>query len=173
MKTILIVDDIKVNLKILEVLLTRNGYEVLSAESAQDALLMLQKHPCDLVLSDIQMPEIDGFQFCRLCQLDETLWHIPFVFYTATQDITHTRHQARKVGARAVVIKPAEPARLLKTIGMVLAREQSRGKPRQQEARGSGDFSCRTPAPVRQGRRADQVLGNMPGMVWTLEAGGG
>jgi len=172
MKTILIVDDIKVNLKILEVLLTRNGYAVLSAASAQDALILLQKHPCDLVVSDIQMPEIDGFQFCRMCQLDETLRHIPFVFYTSTQDITHTRYQARRVGARAVVIKPAEPARLLKTIGMVLARAQSRRRPRQQGGRGSGDSFCRTPLPVRQGRHADQVLENVPGMVWTLEAGG-
>lgn len=172
MKTILIVDDIKVNLKILEVLLTRNGYAVLSAASAKNALLMLQKHPCDLVISDVQMPEIDGFQFCRMCQLDETLRHIPFVFYTSTQDIKHTRQQARRVGARAVVIKPAEPARLLKTIGMVLARAQSRGRPRQQGGRGSGDSSCRTPLPVRQGRRADQVLENVPGMVWTMEAGG-
>ncbi|MDZ7664979.1 MAG: response regulator [Desulfotignum sp.] len=138
----------------------------------KNALILLQTHPCDLVLSDIQMPEIDGFQFCRLCQLDETLRHIPFVFYTATQDVKHTRHQARKVGARAVVIKPADPARLLKTIGMVLAREESRIKTRQQEARGSGDFSTQIPAPVRQDRHVDRVLENVPGIVWTLDAGG-
>jgi PAS domain S-box-containing protein len=153
MKTILIVDDIKVNLKILEVLLTRNGYAVLSAASAQNALNLLQDHPCDLVISDIQMPDIDGFQLCRMCQLDETLRHIPFVFYTSTQDITHTRHQARKVGARAVVIKPAEPARLLKTIKMVLAKEAFRDT-------------------ERQGRRVDRVPENVPGIVWTLDAGG-
>jgi PAS domain S-box-containing protein len=170
MKTILIVDDIKVNLKILEVLLTRNGYAVLSASSAQNALVMLQNHPCDLVISDIQMPEIDGFQLCRMCKLDENLRHIPFVFYTSTQDVKHTRHQARRVGARAVVIKPAEPARLLKTVKMVLAKEASRVTARPQG--GSDDFLPRIRASERQGRRVDRVLENLPCIVWTLEAGG-
>lgn len=80
MKTILIVDDIKVNLKVLEVLLTRNGYRVLPALSAEKALVLLQDHSCDLIISDIQMPEMDGFQFCRLCQLDERSGISPLCF---------------------------------------------------------------------------------------------
>jgi len=181
MKTILIVDDINVNLKILEVLLTRNGYAVLSATSAENALILLQEHPCDLIISDIQMPEIDGFQLCRLCQLDETLRDIPFVFYTSTQDIKHTRQQARKVGARAVVIKPADPARLLKTIGIVLAKEKARVKVRQQDGRdalsgslctGSNDILLRNGAPALKDRFVNRLLENVPGIVWTLDAAG-
>ncbi len=121
MKTILIVDDIKVNLKVLEVLLTRNGYRVLPALSAEKALVLLQDHSCDLIISDIQMPEMDGFQFCRLCQLDEALRYIPLVFYSSARDEKHIRQQARKVGACAVIRKPADPAKLLKTIDTILA----------------------------------------------------
>ncbi len=155
MKKILIVDDIKVNLKVLEVLLTRNGYAVLSAGSAGKALRLLQEHMCDLIISDIQMPEMDGFQFCRLCQLDEKLKHIPFIFYSSARDGNQIRHQARKVGAYTVVKKPADPARLLKTIDTVLK-----------------DFVHRTSVPAGQ-ERVSRGHENVPGMVgWTLDANG-
>ncbi len=99
MKTILIVDDIKVNLKVLEVLLTRNGYAVLSSMSAEKALFLLQERSCDLIISDIQMPEMDGIQFCRLCQLDENSG-TSLYFYSSIQNIDQTRQLAQKVGAR-------------------------------------------------------------------------
>ncbi|EMS80583.1 response regulator [Desulfotignum phosphitoxidans] len=156
MKTILIVDDIKVNLKVLEVLLTRNGYAVLSAMSAGKALGLLQKHLCDLIISDIQMPEMDGFQFCRLCQLDEKLKHIPFIFYSSARDEKQIQQQARKVGAQAVVRKPADPAGFLKTIDTVL-----------------NDALNRTQGLAGQDRFLNRRLDRVPGIVgWTLDANG-
>ncbi|MCF8088538.1 MAG: response regulator [Desulfotignum sp.] len=156
MKTILIVDDIKVNLKVLEVLLTRNGYAVLSAMSAGKALGLLQKHLCDLIISDIQMPEMDGFQFCRLCQLDEKLKHIPFIFYSSAQDGKQIRQQALKVGADTVVRKPADPARLLKIIETVL-----------------NNALTRTLASAGQERFSNRRVETVPGIVgWTLDANG-
>jgi CheY-like chemotaxis protein len=156
MKKILIVDDIKVNLKVLEVLLTRNGYAVLSAMSAAKALILLQEHPCDLIISDIQMPEMDGFQFCRLCQLDEKLKSIPFIFYSSARDGKQIRQQARKVGAYTVVRKPADPAGLLKTIDIVLKDAMNRTMASSGRKRGYN-------------RRTDPV----PGAVrWTLDANG-
>jgi CheY-like chemotaxis protein/nitrogen-specific signal transduction histidine kinase len=156
MKTILIVDDIKVNLKVLEVLLTRNGYAVLSAMSAGKALGLLQKHVCDLIISDIQMPEMDGFQFCRLCQLDEKLKHIPFIFYSSARDEKQIQQQARKVGAYTVIRKPADPAGLLKTIDTVL-----------------NEALNRTLASAGQDRFLSRRLDPVPGIVgWTLDANG-
>jgi CheY-like chemotaxis protein/signal transduction histidine kinase len=179
MKTILIVDDIKVNLKVLEVLLTRNGYAVLTAMSAGKALVLLQEHRCDLIISDIHMPEMDGFQFCRLCQLDEKLRQIPFVFYSSTQTANKIREQARKVGACALVKKPADPARLLKTIDTVLAKQSSRiphptgrtvgPRPCQKP---SGGVSNHVPDPADPERFCGPLLKNLPGIVWTLDTGG-
>ncbi len=178
MKTILIVDDIKVNLKVLEVLLTRNGYAVLTADSARKALGLLQEHPCDLIISDIHMPEMDGFQFCRLCKLDETLRHIPLIFYSSSHTGTRTRQQARKVGARAVVKKPADPAKLLKTIDTVLSEHSFTFMTRSKDGRAlssrpckgrSGDSLTRPWAPAGQIRFFDRLLENVPGIVWTLD----
>ena len=180
MKTILIVDDIKVNLKVLEVLLSRNGYAVLPALSAEKALVLLQNHPCDLIISDIQMPEMDGFQFCRLCQHDEQLRHIPFVFYSSTRDEKQIRHQARKVGALAVVRKPADPARLLKTIDKVLSGPPSRFRKQQPTAdavpvqvrqREADRFAppSRIFGGADQERVVSRILDNVPGIVWTLD----
>ena len=120
MKSILIVDDIKVNLKVLEVLLTRNGYNTTSALSGKDALSLLQIKSIDLIISDILMPEMDGFQFCRLCKLDENLKHIPIIFYSSTHTEATARKLAKKVGATAFITKPADPAMLLKTIDTIL-----------------------------------------------------
>jgi PAS domain S-box-containing protein len=167
MKTILIVDDIKVNLKVLEVLLTRNGYAVLTAMSAGEALVLLQEHHCDLIISDIHMPEMDGFQFCRLCQLDEKLCQIPFIFYSSTQNVSKAREQARKVGADAIVKKPADPARLLKTIDTVLAKRSSRPCQKQ-----SGGFANHVSGLPDTERFCHHLLENLPGIVWTLDIGG-
>lgn len=172
MKTILIVDDIKVNLKVLEVLLTRNGYAVLSVMSAGKALLLLQDHPCDLIISDIQMPEMDGFQFCRLCKLDEKLRHIPIIFYSATKALDQVRQKALKVGAQAVIRKPADPARLLKTIHTVLVEHASRLKKRQQKGSDADHFLPGMPLFAGQKGFSDRLLETVPGIVWTLDGKG-
>ena len=120
MKSIFIVDDIKINLKVLEVLLTRNGYKTISALNGIDALSKLQGRSVDLILSDIQMPQMDGFQFCRLCKLDDSLKHIPFLFYSSMKKDSKTIDLARKVGAQAFISKPADPDRLLKILDDML-----------------------------------------------------
>jgi len=182
MKSILIVDDIKVNLKVLEVLLTRNGYNTTSALSGKDALSLLQIKPIDLIISDILMPGMDGFQFCRLCKLDENLKHIPVIFYSSTHTESTARKLARKVGATAFITKPADPAMLLKTIDTILDGHES--CPSDHESFISeepGDNSGATtmdiePAPrvqgTRDGEQALALLKNIPCAVWTVDVGG-
>jgi PAS domain S-box-containing protein len=172
MKTILIVDDIKVNLKVLEVLLTRNGYAVLSSMSAEKALFLLQERSCDLIISDIQMPEMDGIQFCRLCQLDEKLRHIPFIFYSSIQNIDQTRQLAQKVGARNVIRKPADPARLLKTISTVLAEQSCRFSLQRRRQESPPDPLPWAPVPPGREMFFDRLLENVPGIVWSLDENG-
>ena len=181
MNTILIVDDIKVNLKVLEVLLTRNGYAVLSAESAGKALGLLQEQPCDLIISDIHMPEMDGFQFCRLCKLDEKLKHIPFIFYSSSHTDARTREQARKLGAHAVVRKPADPATLLKTIDAILSENTIQSIAGHPDSRAVFFNPCKeeadkigahTMVPAEQKQFYSRLLENLPGIVWTVDARG-
>ena len=180
MKNIFIVDDIKVNLKILEVLLTRNGYNTISALSGKIALGLLQTKSVDLIISDILMPEMDGFQFCRLCKLDENLKHIPFVFYSSIQSEAEARKLARKVGAQAFITKPADPAMLLKTIDDIffeydpapLARQENGGtKPH--------SSSIERPENRRESHNADlaeqsynTLLRNLPCVIWTIDSSG-
>ncbi|MFK5952816.1 MAG: response regulator [Desulfobacterium sp.] len=182
MKSILIVDDIKVNLKILEVLLTRNGYNTTSAISGKDALSLLQIKPIDLIISDILMPEMDGFQFCRLCKLDENLQHIPFVFYSSTHTEAKARKLARKVGAQAFIIKPADPAMLLKTINEILdsndPRLSTHNQPNQNEPeiRYSEQLidtlETQNAALTQREHSCAALLKNIPCTVWTVDAGG-
>jgi PAS domain S-box-containing protein len=182
MKTILIVDDIRVNLKVLEVLLTRHGYAVLSAGDVKTALGLLQGNPCDLIISDIHMPEMDGFQFCRLCKLDEMFRHIPFIFYSSSHTGTRTRQQARKVGAHALVKKPADPARLLKTIDAILSEAPFQSMTSHWDVRSVSGRPCKKDRhlylPARDRDPADEkrfdcrLLENLPAIVWTLDASG-
>ncbi len=182
MKSILIVDDIKVNLKVLEVLLTRNGYNTTSALSGKDALSLLQIKPIDLIISDILMPGMDGFQFCRLCKLDENLKHIPVIFYSSTHTESTAKKLAKKVGATAFITKPADPAMLLKTIDTILDghgfspcdHESLISEEPEDDSHPETAIDIE-PAPTIEGPRDGQdlsLLKNIPCAVWTVDAGG-
>lgn len=77
---ILIVDDKKENLYFLETLLNGIGYETISANNGAEAIDLAKKSDIQLIISDILMPVMDGFTFCRNCKKDENLKNIPFVF---------------------------------------------------------------------------------------------
>jgi len=176
MKSILIVDDIKVNLKVLEVLLSRNGYNTTSALSGKDALSLLQIKPADLIISDILMPEMDGFQFCRLCKLDENLKHIPFIFYSSTHTETTARKLAQKVGAKAFITKPADPAMLLKTIDSILDGHNflppGHEEPMEDKEPPTEIENHQDASQTRNQETCHAFLKNIPCAVWTIDAGG-
>lgn len=121
MQRILIVDDIPENLYFLEVLLKGNGFEVASALNGKEALLLARKAAPDLIVSDILMPEMDGYTLCREWRSDERLKSIPFIFYTATFTEKKDEELALSLGADRFLIKPMEPESLMKVISEVLA----------------------------------------------------
>jgi PAS domain S-box-containing protein len=121
MKTVLIVDDNSTNLYMLETLLKGYGYEVTSAENGKDALDKARLNPPDLIVTDILMPVMDGYALCRQWKSDDTLKHIPLVFYTATYTGSKNEEFALGLGAERFIIKPQEPEVLMNILKEVLA----------------------------------------------------
>ncbi|MCX7914548.1 MAG: response regulator, partial [Thermodesulfovibrionales bacterium] len=106
---ILIVEDNTDSRVLLEKMLKSRGYDVLSASNGVEALEKISLSMPDLIISDILMPEMDGFELCRRIKTDENLSHIPFVFYTATYVDEKDERLALSLGASRFLIKPMEP----------------------------------------------------------------
>lgn len=85
MKTkVLIAEDTEDSRIVLERLLASQGFEVASGVNGLEALQLAKANPPDIIISDILMPEMDGFELCRQIKRYPDLHKIPFVFYTAT-----------------------------------------------------------------------------------------
>lgn len=105
---ILVVDDATENLDILVALLQKD-YRVTAARSGQKALVMAAKNPPDLILLDIMMPEMDGYEVCRHLKQNPELRFIPVIFITAmTKEENET--QGLELGAVDYINKPIQPA---------------------------------------------------------------
>lgn len=124
---VLIVDDNPEGLYLLESLLKGNGYQVVSARNGVEALEHLKRSPVDLIIADILMPKMDGFQLCHEVKSETSLKGIPFVFYTATYTTDKDRDFALSLGASRFIVKPIHPEDFIKIIRDVLvAREEGR-----------------------------------------------
>ena len=105
---VLVVEDNEDSRIYMETLLEANGYEVESAENGKIALSLALRHLPSLIISDILMPEMDGYALCRAVKSDEKLKKIPFVFYTATYTDPQDEELAMKLGASLFMVKPME-----------------------------------------------------------------
>ncbi len=103
--TIMVVDDVPLNLKLLQEMLQSKGYRVLTFPSGKMALRAAAKTQPDLILLDINMPEMDGFEVCARLKADETLREIPVIFISALHE-TADKVKAFAVGGVDYVTKP-------------------------------------------------------------------
>ena len=109
---ILLVDDRAENLLVLEGVLEPCGYQLLKARSGPEALRLLLKQEIDLVLLDVQMPEMDGFEVARLIHGKKATQDIPIIFITANSKDQDDIRKGYEVGAENYLFKPINPEEL-------------------------------------------------------------
>src|SRR5688500_10940312 len=109
--TILILDDESHNRKLMQTLLGPEGYRTLVAATRREALQLAAEKSPDLILLDVMMPEIDGYQVATLLKTDPATRHIPILMVTALDDRT-ARLACLNAGAEEFLTKPVERAEL-------------------------------------------------------------
>jgi adenylate cyclase len=108
---ILVVDDVPQNVRLLEAILTSHGYSVTSASSGPEALEKVSAELPDLLLLDIQMPEMNGYEVCRRLRADPATEFLPVVMITSSD--TEVRVNALEAGADDFITKPFDQQELL------------------------------------------------------------
>jgi response regulator RpfG family c-di-GMP phosphodiesterase len=116
---ILCVDDEPMNLKVLDKLLVSNDYEVIKAEDGAAALKVIEENSVDLVLLDVMMPRLDGFEVCRRIKDDERIRNIPVVMVTALS-AKEDRIRGIEAGAEDFISKPIDQGEVLARVRMLL-----------------------------------------------------
>jgi len=126
----LVVDDVAYGVRTLKAIFQSAGYEVAVAGDGQAALELVRKDRPDFIVTDVLMPRLDGFQLCRAIKTDESLAHIPIIFYTGDYTDPADREFGISLGAAAYLTKPMEPQELLdavaKAVGMLRPKLQPR-----------------------------------------------
>jgi len=120
-ETILIVDDEADLLELIEYNLKKEGYNVLKAENGMEGIRLARKHHPDLILLDIMMPRMTGFEVCKVIREDNDLKQVPVIFLTARSD-EETEVTGLDVGADDFLPKPISTVKLVARIKTVLRR---------------------------------------------------
>ena len=119
-KTVLIVEDNELNMKLFNDLLEQNGYGTLQTRSGVEAVELARKHRPDLILMDIQLPEVSGLQVIKWIKNDADIKHIPIVAITAFA-MKGDEEKIRQGGCDAYLSKPISVVRFLETVRHYLA----------------------------------------------------
>jgi len=113
---ILTVDDTPSNNEILEARLVSEGYEVICATSGAEALEIVDVDPPDLILLDVMMPELDGYEVCRRIRKQQGLQHVPVIFITASELLKENVIEGLDAGGNDYICRPFDHAELFSRI---------------------------------------------------------
>jgi len=122
---ILVVEDNEDSRNLLMKQLLAYGHEVTAAADGAEALQQALAQPPDVIVSDIMMPNMDGYQLCHECKQNDKLKDIPFVFYTATYTSDEDEKFALSLGANTFIRKPAEPDAFIQILSQVFEKAKS------------------------------------------------
>ena len=114
-KTVLIVEDNELNMKLFNDLLEAHGFRTLQTRNGLMALEIAREHEPDLILMDIQLPEVSGLEVTKWLKEDETLRHIPVIAVTAFA-MKGDEEKIRQGGCEAYISKPISVATFLQTV---------------------------------------------------------
>lgn len=121
-KKILIVEDEESLLKLESILLTTKGYLVQGATSGLSALEAVSEEPPDLILLDVMLPELDGFQVCERLKSNAATRHIPVILLTAKKT-PEDLARGEAVGANQYITKPFKSAMVVKVIEELIGKD--------------------------------------------------
>jgi signal transduction histidine kinase/CheY-like chemotaxis protein len=128
--TILIVDDNPVNRSFLATLLRYASYRLLEAADGAEALELTHKARPELVIADVLMPTMDGYEFVRQLRADPAVGHTAVIFYTAAYLEHEALALARACGVAYILAKPSAPQEILETVAAALGQPQAMPAPR-------------------------------------------
>jgi two-component system, cell cycle response regulator DivK len=114
-RRILVVEDTEDNRRIMRDLLTSAGFELIEVEDGEAAVRAAAEHRPDLILMDIQLPVLDGYESARRIKADPALRHIPIIAVTSYA-LSGDEERARIAGCDGYVAKPFSPRKLLATV---------------------------------------------------------
>jgi PAS domain S-box-containing protein len=154
--TLLVVDDAPVNLKLLVGALTAEGYDVLSAEDGEAALASVAAHVPELVLLDICMPGLDGFEVCRRLRAQVASRDIPVMFISATGESAE-RVEGLRLGAVDFVTKPFHREELLARVQTHLELRRLRVR-LEQQAEGLRQVNAQLQSELTERKRIEDKL---------------
>jgi two-component system cell cycle sensor histidine kinase/response regulator CckA len=122
---VLIADDNDASCKLLRALLEADGHAVTTAADGREALELLERYPVDAIISDLLMPNLDGFRLCREIRQDSRWHRTPFICYTAIYCSLDDEKLAFDLGADAYLRKPSSRATILNTLQLAVDRAQA------------------------------------------------
>jgi len=123
---ILIVDDLRPNLRLLRAVLEAESHDVIEAADGIEALAVLNRETVDAVISDILMPRMDGYDFCREARRDPRFKDVPILIYSNTYTSSSDENLALKLGADAFLKKPASAEILLQNLNAIISQPRTR-----------------------------------------------
>ncbi|MCS7251085.1 MAG: response regulator [Anaerolineae bacterium] len=125
MAKILIAEDEKDIRELIAFTLEFGGFDVITAINGQEAVELARQHRPDLIILDVRMPKMTGYEACRVLKSQEETRAIPVVFLSAKGQESEIR-QGMEAGADAYILKPFAPDELIQQVHMILSRHSAR-----------------------------------------------